>query len=160
MPPSILSSEALVIWMFRIAMNAPIMAAVTEIQTVALARSGAAGATAATGRRGAVEEVESARSDMTSPVISSSSRSLLEREQRDAGGHTRVRHTHSNRQALLGLDGRDHRHARTKLDARSIQRDLDGDALYHLGEVSSGIIRRQQCELLAARGREAVDMAM
>src|SRR6202007_1232598 len=44
MPPSMLSSEALVIWMFRIAMNAPIMAAITEIQTVALARSGWAGA--------------------------------------------------------------------------------------------------------------------
>jgi hypothetical protein len=37
-----LSSEALVIWMFRIAMNEPIMAAVTAIQVVVLARSGAA----------------------------------------------------------------------------------------------------------------------
>src|SRR5215469_15732312 len=70
MPPSILSSEALVIWMFRMAMNAPIMSAITEIQTMALARSGAAGATATvTLRRTAVAgEAESARSDMTSPL--------------------------------------------------------------------------------------------
>src|SRR5216683_6882124 len=40
MPPSMLSSEALVIWMFRIAMNEPIMAARTAIQTVTLARFG------------------------------------------------------------------------------------------------------------------------
>jgi hypothetical protein len=58
--------------MFRIAMNAPIMAAVTEIQTVALARSGATGVIAtARLRRGAGRgEVESARSDMTSPLVS------------------------------------------------------------------------------------------
>src|SRR3954468_11390095 len=40
MPPSILASEALVIWMFRIAMNEPIMAASTATQTAALARLG------------------------------------------------------------------------------------------------------------------------
>src|SRR5215471_8204504 len=40
MPPSMLSSEALVIWMFRIAMNEPIMAASTAIQVAALARLG------------------------------------------------------------------------------------------------------------------------
>ena len=43
MPPSMLSSEALVIWMFRIAMNEPIMAASTAIQVVALARSDVVG---------------------------------------------------------------------------------------------------------------------
>jgi hypothetical protein len=42
MPPSMLSSEALVIWMFRIAMNEPIMAARTAIQVVRLARFGSA----------------------------------------------------------------------------------------------------------------------
>src|SRR5580704_16102309 len=42
MPPSMLSSEALVIWMLRIAMNEPIMAATTAIQVVTLARSGSA----------------------------------------------------------------------------------------------------------------------
>src|SRR5690349_16521073 len=45
MPPSMLRSEAFVIWMFRIAMNAPIMLAKTAIQEVRLALSdGAAGA--------------------------------------------------------------------------------------------------------------------
>src|ERR1700733_2137403 len=70
MPPSIFNSEALVIWMFRIAMNAPIMAAITEIQTTALARPGAAGITAdVTLRRGAAAGgIESARSDMASPL--------------------------------------------------------------------------------------------
>src|SRR5579862_8917128 len=72
MPPSMFSSEALVIWIFRIAMNAPIMAAITEIHTVALARSGAGVITAAavTGR-GIADEVERARSDMASPLVSS-----------------------------------------------------------------------------------------
>ena len=49
MPPSMLSSEALVIWMLRIAMKAPIIAAKMEIQTVVLARSGLTGAAAARG---------------------------------------------------------------------------------------------------------------
>src|SRR3569832_2044084 len=40
MPPSMLASEALVIWMFRIAMNEPIIAARTATQTAALARLG------------------------------------------------------------------------------------------------------------------------
>src|SRR5262249_49409654 len=39
MPPSISRSEALVIWMLRIAMNAPTMPATTAIQAVALAFS-------------------------------------------------------------------------------------------------------------------------
>src|ERR1700755_2921027 len=39
MPPSISSREALVIWMFRIAMNEPIMAARMAIQVMVLARS-------------------------------------------------------------------------------------------------------------------------
>ena len=42
MPPSMLSSEALVIWMLRIAMNEPIMAARTAIQVAVLARFGSA----------------------------------------------------------------------------------------------------------------------
>src|SRR6516162_8475613 len=51
MPPSMLRSEALVIWMFRIAMKAPIIAANTAIHTMAPARSaltGAAGTTVLT----------------------------------------------------------------------------------------------------------------
>src|ERR1700757_3103947 len=66
-PPSILSSEALVIWMFRIAMNAPIMAANTAIQVAALARSALAGE-GATAVRGAGVAVDRARLDMTSPL--------------------------------------------------------------------------------------------
>src|SRR5215470_393162 len=70
MPPSMLSSEALVIWMFRIAMNAPIMAANTAIQVVRLARPEPAGAAAAGfgAMRGAAAEDERARLDMTSPL--------------------------------------------------------------------------------------------
>src|SRR4051812_13931899 len=89
MPPSILSSEALVIWMFRIAMNAPIIAAITEIQTVAPARAGTAvGVTAtAPAPRGVLGEVERARSDMASPLVALalSLTSFLRCEQRDAG---------------------------------------------------------------------------
>ncbi len=44
MPPSMLSSEALVIWMFRIAMKAPIIAAKMATQTAGLARSAFCGA--------------------------------------------------------------------------------------------------------------------
>jgi hypothetical protein len=60
-------------------MNAPIMAAITEIQTVALARPGVAGVTAnVTLPRGAGRgELESARSDMTSPLVSFISASSL-----------------------------------------------------------------------------------
>jgi hypothetical protein len=32
--------------------------------------------------------------------------------------------------------------------------------LHHLGEIAGGVIRRQQCEFLAAGGSDAVDMAM
>src|SRR5262250_1370918 len=70
MPPSMLSSEALVIWMFRIAMNAPIMAANTAIQVARLARSLLAGeAGAGLGAlRGAGAETDMARLVMTSPL--------------------------------------------------------------------------------------------
>src|SRR5271169_710580 len=115
MPPSILSSEALVIWMFRMAMKAPIMAAITEIQTVALARSTAPGVAAAVTVRAVAGEVESARSDMTSPFVSSFT-SLLGNEQCHAGLRTRLRRTDGH-QLLSSLNGRDHRHARTKHDA-------------------------------------------
>src|SRR6202007_985807 len=70
MPPSMLSSEALVIWMFRIAMNAPIMAAKMATQTVAEAGSvwagGATGALLVARCTGAGLSGE--RSGMTSPL--------------------------------------------------------------------------------------------
>src|ERR1700753_2472150 len=56
MPPSMLSREALVIWMFRIAINEPIIAASTAIQVVVLARLGSAAAGLdATGAVGSVD---------------------------------------------------------------------------------------------------------
>src|SRR5205085_8100957 len=65
MPPSMLSSEALVIWMFRIAMNEPIMAAETAIQVVTLARFGSAIELDAAGDIGSADiEVEGLRFDM------------------------------------------------------------------------------------------------
>src|SRR5215469_489628 len=67
MPPSMLSSEALVIWMFRIAMKAPIMAAKIEIHTVRLARSGFCGAACAAARGTDVGE-ERASALMASPL--------------------------------------------------------------------------------------------
>src|SRR5215471_2653821 len=54
MPPSMLSREALVIWMFRIAMKAPIIAARIAIQVVTLARAGFCGAVCGAARRTAV----------------------------------------------------------------------------------------------------------
>src|SRR6201995_287366 len=63
MPPSISSSEALVIWMFRIAMKAPIIAARMAIHTVGLARSGLAAAAL----RGICVEAERVRALMASP---------------------------------------------------------------------------------------------
>ena len=69
MPPSMLSREALVIWMFRIAMNEPIIAAMTAIQTMTLARLGSAAAGAGwanvTGSDAA--ETETLDWDMTRP---------------------------------------------------------------------------------------------
>ncbi len=44
MPPSMSSSEALVIWILRIAMKAPIIPASTAIHEVTLARSATGGA--------------------------------------------------------------------------------------------------------------------
>src|ERR1700726_1889398 len=67
MPPSMLSSEALVIWMFRIAMKAPIIAAKMETQTIGLARSGFCGA-ACTAARGTGVWGERARALMASPL--------------------------------------------------------------------------------------------
>src|ERR1700757_172421 len=105
MPPSMLSNEALVIWMFRIAMNAPIMAAITEIQTVALARSGWIGAADTAARGGKL--VERARLDMTSPLGS----------ERHLGFGSRARGIAGDCQSL---DGRDHRHARAQIDRRVV----------------------------------------
>jgi hypothetical protein len=44
--------------------------------------------------------------------------------------------------------------------AARIEHDLHRDALDDLGEVAGGVVRRQQRELLATRGRDAVDVAV
>src|SRR5579859_1483630 len=147
MPPSILSSEALVIWIFRIAMKAPIIAARMAIHTAALARSGFC-RDACAAARGTGAGDERARALMASPLR--------------AGVGDLWRRRRLGRILLrFRFDGRDDRHARPQLDRRAaFERYLHGDALHHLGEVAGGIIRRQQRELLAAGWREAVDMAV
>src|ERR1043165_1102976 len=137
MPPSISSSEALVIWMFRIAMKAPIIAAITAIHTVGLARSALASAAAF----GIWLEVERVRALMASPLDGS-----------DLGGLAAVQ---------LGRDVRDDRHARPQLDRRAaFEHDLYGNALHDLGEIAGGVVWRQQCEFLAAGRRQRVDVTM
>src|SRR6266566_3405065 len=151
MPPSMLSREALVIWMLRIAMKAPIIAANREIHTVRLARSGLTGA--ATIARGAGVEAERARSDIARSVMASPLRSVG-----DSGFRDRVRRIARVR---LRRDGRDHRHARAQFYRRAaIERDLHRNALHHLGEIAGRVVGRQQREFLAAGGRETVDMAV
>src|SRR6266436_356341 len=113
MPPSILSSEALVIWMFRIAMNAPIIAANTEIQTVRLARSGLAGALCdgLPAARVTGVEADRARSDMASPL-------------RSCVGDFRCHGlTRGITWARQRFDGRDHRHAGAEFDRGRVERD-------------------------------------
>src|SRR6187549_1797218 len=111
MPPSMLSSEALVIWMFRIAMNAPIMAARIEIQTVALARSAWTGAT---GVPGADAGLLSARADMALPL-------RLDLRQADLFGRALRDH------CRLRLNAGNDRHARAKLDVGAVEHDLHRD---------------------------------
>src|SRR5258705_11907395 len=140
MPPSMLSSEALVIWMLRIAMKAPIIAAKMAIHTVTLARSGLAGAA------GRVTGVEAGGESvvMASPLRSVGNSGFRGRPRRMA----RVRRRR-------GCDGRDHRHAGAQFDRRAaVERDLHGDALHHLGEIAGRVVRRQQREFLAGGGRQ------
>src|SRR5262245_60891027 len=122
MPPSMLSSEALVIWMLRIAMKAPIIAASTDTHTVALARSGLMAARG----RGAV--ADNVRSDMASPP-GNRRRGLRRCDGLLEGVAVRLR-----------VDRRDHRHARAQFDGRGVEHDLHGDALHHLGEIAGGVV--------------------
>src|ERR1700761_1532287 len=150
MPPPMLSSEALVIWMFRIAMNEPIMAASTAIQTVALALLEAVGSDFA-GEVGSADiEADGLRLDMA-------------RCSGNESGSWRCGAGMMFRLGFAGLDGRDHRHARTQHDQRmvvAVECDLDRDPLHHLGEIAGGVVGRQQREFLAAGGGEAVDVAV
>src|ERR1700686_2308813 len=113
-PPSMLSSEALVIWMFRIAMNEPIMAARTAIQTLVLARFGS---TAALPDEACESGSARAEVDMT---LSSQSPARCPRRSDCRAPVLRLR---------LGLDSRDHGHAGTQLDQGAViavQRDPTG----------------------------------
>src|SRR5882724_9042218 len=120
MPPSILSSEALVIWMFRIAMNEPIMAAMTAIQTVTLARFGSdAELLDPVGEVGSADiKADGLRFDMA--------RCSLNRI-RYLGCGRRL----TDRRPRACLDGRNYRHARPQLDdgrVAAVERDLDRNA--------------------------------
>src|ERR1700744_5534965 len=131
------SSEALVIWILRIAMKAPIMAARTAIQSRVLARSDEAGA-------GAASDAFAVRVDMTWSSWTSAQSSAIAL----AGGR------------CLRIDARLNGHSRTQIAggrAIGIDGDLDGNALDNLREVARRVIRRQQGEFLAARGRQAID---
>src|SRR6478735_2408793 len=120
MPPSMLSSEALVIWMFRIAMNEPIMAASTAIQIARLARFGSLAARS--GVAAGVACVESERLfDMARPSG----------DELRFGRHGRIR----GRRGRTCCNGRDHGHAGPQRDRgamRGVERDLDRDTLHHL----------------------------
>src|ERR1044072_8178551 len=117
MPPSMSSSEALVIWMFRIAMKAPIIAARMAIHTIGLARSGLTGGAAVFG---IWLEAERVRALMTSP------RNRRDFRRRFRPGIVVVQ---------LGRDVRNDRHARPQRDRRAaLEHDLHGDALHDLGE--------------------------
>src|ERR1700760_78116 len=122
MPPSMLSSEALVIWMFRIAMNAPIIAAETATQVVTLARSVPAGAACGGGGGG-----ERERGAMASPHG-------VRGEPRGLGRIGWRIGRRGDGDVPLGLDGRDHGHAGAQRDfGAAVERDLDRDTLHHLG---------------------------
>src|SRR5262245_17775140 len=138
------SSDALVIWMFRTAMNAPIIAAMMAIQVVSEARCPPPAA-AAPGM-----EAPIARSDMAVST-GGKGRRLSGFVCDDATG------------SAFRVDGRNDRHARAQLAAERsglIEHDLHGDALHDLGEVAGRVVRREQGELLSAGGRQAVHAAM
>src|SRR5690242_9881578 len=116
--------------MFRIAMNAPIMAANTAIQVVKLARSAPAGELAdALARAGGIRVVaERARADMASP-LSKGIGGL-------AGSLRRRCLMCRNAQVSPRGNRRDHGHAGTQIDRRVVERDLHRNALHDLGEIA------------------------
>src|ERR1700730_12006413 len=112
--------------MLRSPMNEPIMAARTAIQTVALARFGSTAVRSDLAAAAGSVEMEAEATGLAMALSS---------------GHLVGCSGCGDRPALarlrLGLDGRDHRHARTQFDRRAvvgIERDSHGNALHHLGE--------------------------
>src|ERR1700689_4573397 len=133
--------------MLRIAMNEPIMAASTAIQVVTLARFGSEAVRSDPGREFGGADMEADRARL---AMARSSRNAI----RWFGGGCRDVAAGFR----SGLDGGDHRHAGTEFDRRvvaGVERDLDRDALHHLGEIAGGVVRRQQREFLAAGGCDA-----
>src|ERR1700722_10652133 len=64
---------------------------------------------------------------------------------------------------FAGVNFGDHRHPRQQaLQQRLslVERNPNRDTLNHLGEIAGRVIRRQQCELRSARGRDSLDTAM
>src|ERR1700686_4350966 len=64
---------------------------------------------------------------------------------------------------LIGVNAGFHRHSRQQaLQQRLalVDCDPDRDALHHLGEIAGRVVRRQQRELRAAGGRDALDAAV
>src|SRR5262252_7786813 len=152
-PPSISRSDALVIWMLRMAMKAPIMLASTAIHAVRPALSRGTSAMAGAAREARGTEM-CAVVDMGEPAnwhaIEIAASILAE----EGGSGATV--------AGLGVDRRDYRHARAQYVGgrlRRVENDLHGDALHHLCEVARGIVRRQQRKLLTTCRGQTVDAA-
>src|ERR1700730_552745 len=64
---------------------------------------------------------------------------------------------------LIGVNAGFHRHSRQQAPQQRlalVDRDPDRNALHHLGEIAGRVIRRQQRELRAACGRDALDATM
>src|SRR6185312_1854464 len=141
MPPSMSSSEALVIWMLRTAMNAPMRPAATDIQTRRLAPS-----------LPGVSWPGAGMSFMTS--LAAVGALLL--FHRGARGMLVIR------RGALGIHHRLDRHSGPQTAGgvvRRVEDDLNGNALHDFGEVAGGVVGRKQREFPGTGRRDAVDMA-
>src|SRR5262245_41971604 len=125
MPPSMSSSEALVIWILRIAMKAPIMLASTAIQSVVLAFS---------------EDVPAGGESSRAVCVRLDIESLLPWLQRESRRITSICGFRRRGNAGHGgprIDRWIDRHPGPKHDRQRaclVEHDLHGDALHHLGE--------------------------
>ena len=139
--------------MFRIAMKAPIMLASTAIHAVRLALSALRRSRRGAGDaklRGA-SKCGDVRHGRALPMQCAA----VSRAGRRGRGRAQC--------LPLGLDRRIDRHAGAQLAGEplaGVEHDLHRDALHDLGEVAGRVVGRQQREFLAARRRDAVDMAV
>src|SRR5262249_10295939 len=146
------SSDALVIWMLRMAMKAPIMLASTATQAVRLALSPATSGAAGSVPEGRESEVGAGVrcAGRQGRVRMKNAASLLA-DEGDGGGLV----------AGFGIDRGDHGHAGAQHIGRlcCVQDDFHGNALHHLCEVAGSIVGRQQRKLLPACRGQTVDTA-